>query len=775
MCSAALCFVAVLPLLPLRGQNPAAPNAVAHDPAALMEREQRLTARAVQGLHAVADALQAQKQHKRALDLRRELWQEYAEDDVLARERCGFVKVGDLWRHDENRFVLDKDMKVDQKVLRKVEQDQVALYKELLVEHRALAEGWTAAGDALHAQRHWQRVLRFTPGDKAATTALAVDQFEGFRGSPGELAMLQRARAIRGAVDWLNRKQFDVQLIEGRKQALLVAAKLTHAGARSEHYEVWGTLPPALLQTIAQDAERTLLLCHMLFGTSGGQAFTPKRRRNLLFVHDPAAYGAVLDLCAAQFDATRLAFLKKDVDQAFLEWEGESLRFHKAALGEPAARDVAVRGVAQDAIGVTTDGLWEGLGHAACGFLFGRTLTFLLEQQTQHTVATWNQRPLLPDLAVWRQIAEESAWAKSDTRTSELVLISAARFTTEQRVKSWAMCDYLFHWRPELILELDHSQTKDIRTPPDVEAEFLRRTQVDLPKLDLEWREFWARGAALRKAMATDPAGDEKAPDRAARVRARSLVDAVDEVRAAALRGPVGFFVASGTAPDAVFKFAEQLAKAEAEQKKKPKVAVPLPTPPAALGRTLFWSRRTEPTEAVAEWLVRPALRDVLLDPGRGLFGAPLAGPSWVLDVALPSVPTKSGVPLCWPRHGQPGITGQAVVAELGPRAAAALAAADKQPADVVGMPLSLHFSRTMTAAALGSVGCRVFVGNLAVQGVLVVYEDDSKDGDSAAGCVAFVPLLSMPSGSRVEIQWTLPDGVLDKKETFAPVEFLVQ
>ena len=65
----------------------------AQDAAELAAREAKLVAKAVPALHAVADALAAQRQHLRALDLRREIWLDYAEDDAKAREKCGFVKV----------------------------------------------------------------------------------------------------------------------------------------------------------------------------------------------------------------------------------------------------------------------------------------------------------------------------------------------------------------------------------------------------------------------------------------------------------------------------------------------------------------------------------------------------------------------------------------------------------------------------------------------------------------------------------------------------------
>ncbi len=745
----------------------------AQDAAALAADEGKLVARAVPGLHALADALQAQRQHLRALALRCEIWQDYATDDAKARTACGFVRVGDLWRIDANALVLDRDLKADAKGMRKVEQDLDALGRELLTAHRGLAVGYGKIGDSDRAQHHWQRVLRWAPGDAEAQQQLALQPFEGYRGTPDEVAMLQRARAIGGACDWLRRAEFRVVPLENVQLPLLAEAKIVHAGVRSRHFEIWGTLPLTELTTIAQDCERGLLLTRALFGTWLGAPLQRKKHLDLVFLHDSAAYGALLDSCAAQFDPERLRFLKQDVDQAFVAHGTREFRVHKAHLGLEASRDQAVRGVVQDAVGVMTDGLYEGMGHAACGFLFGRTLTFLLEQQRDLTAATWKQRALVPDLAVWMQIAAESAWAKSDTRTSELVLLSAARFSTEQRVKAWAICHYLLHWRPDLLPVLDTTRSEKVRTPPDVEAEFLRRTKVELPRIDSQWREFWGKGQELRAAMALDPLPPEKAKDRPAKLRARGLVDAVNAARAAADRGPAGWFVAAGPDVLAVTRHDEALAKAAADRRKQPKSPVVDPEPPACLGSTVLWSRAETPAAAVAWWLADPASRDRLLHPGRELFGASTFERAWVLDVGATARPTRVGPPLAWPSDRQLGVPGSVRVEALGKRALAALAAAGKKPGDDVGPALSLHFARVVADDLLAKVECRVWVGNDLQPGVLVRYAGAAGATGDAEGCVAFVPLAPLPAGA-IEVHWHLPAELLPPETTFPKLTFLV-
>ncbi|MCA8974099.1 MAG: hypothetical protein KDC98_05220 [Planctomycetes bacterium] len=746
----------------------------AQDPTAARKRESKLTAEAITTLHQIADALEAQRQHGAALALRKEILLEYSEEDAKARDKVGFTKVGDLWQPDPGKLVIEKDLSGDKKELKKIEKLIDKFRKDQISEHRAVAELWTKALDTARASHHWRRVLALDPDAKDAVTALSLARFQGFRGSDEELHMLRRAWAIRGAVEWLNRHEFPVEPIEGGTHPLLEKAGIPHQGYRSQNFEIWGTLPGDQLPKVAQNCERAVLMCRTIFGTSEGHVFAPGPRRGLVLVGDEASYHKVLDQCADQFDAARLEFLKNTVDLAFLTVGEQQVRFIKTNGSYDEAFDQSVRAVVQDITGCFTEGLWEGLGHAGCGALFGKTITFLLEQQTARTVASWAKELLVPDIKVWMEIAAKSAWSKSDTKTSELVLISAARFTTEQRVKAWAICDYLFHWRPELIWQLDQSQTEDIRTPPEVEAEFERRTGIALPRIDADWRAFWSRQEALRTAMAADPLGDEKDRYREARQQARELVDAVNELRAAAQRGPVGFYYAEDVDTQAALAYAIKLDKAERDQLKKPKQKIPLPPVPEAIGRSVLFSRAESPAAAVLGWWADPAWRDTMLHPGRGLLGANRNSQCCVLDLTEPVQAPTSGLPQTWPSQGEVGVPGSARVADLGPRAQAALLAAGKKPDDLVAMPWTLHFLREITAADLAAVEARVYYDGYRTDCVLVSYQDGEPD-DAAAGCFACICLEAPVSGAAVEVEWTIPANMLAEDERFRPVRFIVK
>src|SRR5262249_22798514 len=150
-------------------------------------------------------------------------------------------------------------------------------------------------------------------------------------------------------------------------------------------------------------------------------------------------------------------------------------------------------------------------------------------------------RPLVPDIKAWMEIAAEAAWSKSDTPTSRLCVLSAASFTNEERVKAWAMADYLLRLQPDVLLELDASRQRAGTSAPAVEEEVRRRTQGDMRKLDDDWRGYWGRGQALRAAMAAPPRGSKEEVQ-----GAQAIANAINEARAAAERGPLGFYVADG-------------------------------------------------------------------------------------------------------------------------------------------------------------------------------------------------------------------------------------
>jgi tetratricopeptide (TPR) repeat protein len=276
----------------------------------------KATADVVAAYHARADALAAQKQFGRALQLRRELIQEWAPGDARALKALGFVDVGSIWRRDANIVVFDRDQKGDAKVLKKLDSEWSRTQKDLIKGVEQAAQALTAAGAADRALVFWRRLLRLKPGDARATAALKLPTFDGIAGTPDELRLVRRGRAITQAIAFLKQWEPRIAPIQ-REHPVLKKAGLACTCVQSDHFTVFGTMPPDKLLLAARFAERALLLSRALFGTAGGAVFEPKLMRSIVCCGDKGSYHRVLDACAEQFDKDRLAFLKEYVELAF--------------------------------------------------------------------------------------------------------------------------------------------------------------------------------------------------------------------------------------------------------------------------------------------------------------------------------------------------------------------------------------------------------------------------------------------------------------------------
>ncbi len=269
-------------------------------------------AEVVAAYHARADALQAQKQHGRALQLRREIVQEWALGDDRALKALGFVQVGTQWRRDASVVVFERDLKGDAKVQKKLDQDWAKTQKELIKPVERAAQALAAAGATDRATVYWRRLLRLKPGDARATAQLQLPSFDGHTGTPAELQILRRGRAMVQAVQFLD--QFDVPATHSeQKHPLLEKAGMPHVCLQSDHFRVFGTLPEDKLRVAVKYAERALLLARSMFGAEGGAVFRPVAVRNFLWVADKKSYQRVLDACAAPGGKTE-SFCKQILD-----------------------------------------------------------------------------------------------------------------------------------------------------------------------------------------------------------------------------------------------------------------------------------------------------------------------------------------------------------------------------------------------------------------------------------------------------------------------------
>lgn len=743
--------------------------AQAEDPAALLAKADAM---ALSALVARADGLAEQKQFGRAVLLRREIVSDLAPADEKTMTALGFVKDGTGWHRDANVAVFDKDAKGDAKVIKKLDADWEKAQKEIAKAYEKAAVALQAAGQQEPAMTAWKRLARFRPGDPKAAAAMQLLGFDGVTGTPDDLAILRKSRAIRLAAEFLVARTVTVTPIQGRQHPIFEKAKVAAHGFATDHFEFWGTLPDDKLQLAAQWAERALLLSRTLFGTADGTPWQPKQVLQFCWVNNRQTYQQVIDAHGSMLgDKERVRFLRDDVELCFVPFGREFGRLLlNKSNGDEELLDQTVRGVLQDAAQFKADGLWEGIGHAICGMFFGKTLTFFVEQQKGRTVTSWQPRPLVPDMKVWMEIAAESAWSKNDTPTSRLVVLSGAKFTNEERVKAWAIADYLFRTRPELLAELEASRPQSGSDAGEVEANFRKRTQMDTRAIDDQWRKYFGKGEALRAAAAAPPRGtkDEVAA-------AKAIVTAINEARASADRGPIGYYVSDAADVKAALAYVDARGKAEKEAQKVPKVPVAMPTKPECIGRTVLLSEGADPSAAVAQWLLAPGSRDILLHPGRILLGASKTKQAMALDLAEPAKATTLGLPLTWPRDKQTNVPASCAVNQLPIWLQEMLVAKGKQSDATVGMPVSLHFARELLPTEIASVTCTLTADRGEVEGVFACAQRDGIPAEVAQGCFVFVPLEPLPKNRVLKVEWTVPPMLLQKREKFAPVSFTLQ
>ena len=186
------------------------------------------------------------------------------------------------------------------------------------------------------------------------------------------------------------------------------------------------------------------------------------------------------------------------------------------------------------------DAFEEGVGHAIVGMFFGRNLIYLIDQQhaTRRGAGTvaggardseHKGDVLAPDMEEWLQRGIDEAWCDEATATAALPLLRADKFSVRDRLKSWALCDYLLRRDPDLLRGLDEAgEGQEVRG--DIEAAFRDREGFDIASVEEDWRRFLAGGHALARrdgAGGARPAQARRAP--------RARVVGRDQRRAAQL------------------------------------------------------------------------------------------------------------------------------------------------------------------------------------------------------------------------------------------------
>lgn len=708
---------------------------------------------------------------QRAEEVWRELLAEYDSDDATARAALGFKAVGKAWARDPEFQYPQAGTPVPAKA-KALRKRWDALSGELAKLHLDLAQTLAAANQVDRANYHFDRVLRFQPGEPKAAAARGVVTADGASGTDMELAMLKRVKVIRRALGDANARQFKVQPTEQRPDALAnVGAKLTaFAGPNVVCY---GNIDPAILQECVRVAERSLVFTKAVL--AGYAAFPGGEQvKHLVFCRDEATYDAVLNANVARFGGSA-AFLREHRPGATMMSDGGLVAFMRTPT-DAVAYDLAARYVAQGFAGLRCDAMVEGMGHAIVGLLLGRNLAFTIgEDKGNETVAGRARRRKLevPDIDVWRELAVESAWESTGTAAAQLPFLQAASFPTDARIKSWSFVYFLLLRDPELIRRLDESPSDKVRTALHLRETFTARTGIHIDLLDRQWREFWTKDTPVLRVLR----GGETGALESVSDDAGDWVAAISSLRTAIESAHKGLGLRavqwSEAYSEACKLHADWLERNRSERGPGREDSIDLAsdgaTPELALfaAQSLTYTGALKSDKAVEQWLTWPGFRHVLLNPGLHTVGAYVAKSIVVLDVHR-GVTLEQGYGFAFPFPSAQGLPHDVELVELGPEARRFLEGKGVK-GKRVGYPITYH--RFTPGGGLettpGFYQCELLAnGKKTVPGAIFIDEHGSKRS-SGRGLVVFFPLQPLEKGASYTYRWTL-GGKAEPSVTFS-------
>ncbi|MGE0145537.1 MAG: CAP domain-containing protein [Planctomycetota bacterium] len=738
--------------------------------------EAKFLAAAADRLHDHAKKCFDAKFHREARDLWREVIGEYATDHEAARKALGYVKVGASWAPDSRFTYPDRD-EPNPAVARVLAKQFESIAKDLGAGHRAQGEAVLAAGNPERAQWHFQRMQRFALGDvpigksesKSGGKPGGVPSF----GAEVELKMLERSRAIDRWIVEYGEKSFPVSPITESPPKFFQNAKLSVRGFATEHFEVWGDWEDDMLGKCAMDAERAFAFCGEIFAGMKEFAWRTKGRVRFGLFKTKEAWADAIRANSASFESSQLDFILKNTGAASVP--GETIPLFVGGFEQvEIARDYCVRKTVHQYVGFRSDALDEGIGHAVVGWFFGENLIFTVAQERDDgrtSTGTKDTRFNLPDLSVWKELAENIAWDRADTPATKLPSIRASDMSNEQRIKSWSFCDYVLRRDPRILRWLDNTNRGGSRVAEtEVEAQFKENSAGEsIVAIDRDWRRYWTEDSALMRAIRNKELSIESVSK-----RAPELLGAFNEVRRLYEQPKVGWSADYSADCRQHGRYletnkGERGAEKEHTQEidKKGGTLTGRAFAPLALVDTAV----ADPVKNVQAWMHLPGYRDAILDPSLSVVGLWAEGKMVVVDVTRGRDPLVSkatwfpfGVPpgSALPSTPQRGIMvpHEVPLAPLGAEVAAFLREKGGKLGKTIGYPITMHLFQSGSLPTRETVTCRVMKdGKTEVEGALIITSRGSSRRHSAPGLIVFYPFAPLDRGAAYTVEWSWEKG----------------
>ncbi len=693
---------------------------------------------------------------------------DYDTNDAVARKALGYLPIGRTWGPDP-KFEFSDNESSSPQAAAKVRSRWKSTARTVGAAHRSMANKFLQAGRTDRAEYHFRRTLRFIPTDKAAKAGLDLKAFAGPSGLSGtdlEQRLYERSKIMEKAVKRELKKKYAVtKLPASERHPVLSKSSIKYEGYKSQNFVVWGNLEPEVLKNAAMYAERSYAFCKEVMPEADG--FHPKGTwlNNYAFFKDKADYRAIVDANAGAF-GERLEFTRK-MFATVIDSGGNRLQFGGAPAGAARFYDAAVRWTVWNYAGLRAPGVQAGLGHAVVGMFFDRNLLFLADMASKQGTVSGkrDKRYLMPDLAVWKELAVEAAWRKDSVPAAKLPLFHGSDFPNTARIKSWSLADYLLRRDPTLLQKLD--RTRSAGNENAVKDEFRRLAGgLTLATLEQEWRDCWTGVTPVLKAI-----NNNRPPMDAVSKDAQKWLAALNDTRSrlrATIKLAPGWkpFVAppvkwsagmsSRCKQHALYLKANRKARGpDGEQRQEDGAKGASSTGSLFANMAIVSTKAKDPKKALARWMSWPGYRDAVLNNMLTRVGLYADGNVMVMHTVGGNRDDPKNVPLMvYPMANQTDVPTQVPIKELGWDIRKLLEDNTNQKTKVLGFPLSMHMG------GLGhypnSYKCQLSTpqGDR-VPGLVHRGPRGSNRRDSAPGMVVFYPLQPLKRGTLYRFLWT--------------------
>jgi hypothetical protein len=480
----------ILPILAIASLFLAAGLAAQDDPYA--KDEAALAKSAALKLNTYAKLALRNKVFSRAKEAYELVIRNYEPENLEALRALGYQKEGGEWKapkegkrwpddaNDEKRFEVVGEWRRFAEAVGKLHRE---LGIKMLEDVPARAVG------------HLELALYYNPHDVDSHKALEHGEWEGFWGTPEEIAFVRRLREIEAKAAELSKKKYDVQpvtdLPKELKALMAEDGELEFFGAKSDSFTVFTRGRQENADDCVHWAERACDFFEFCLPESARGKVDPRKilkgQRNwVAFIWTNAEQKAFIRLNPHTNGTENFRNIA---------W-GENGKINEVirALTPVSMHDKLVAEVFRVTGG--NDATLEGIMHAATWYLRATAITRFGAVDTGTT--TGDRRELPSSATWWLREMRDQAIGRADFPLNGVPRVQLSNFRPDARIKTWSFSVWLLARYPDRWLEyLKAVPPAGKRPVPEAMDEiFLKVFERSREEIEEEWRG-WAAGRTL--------------------------------------------------------------------------------------------------------------------------------------------------------------------------------------------------------------------------------------------------------------------------------------